>query len=99
MAPLFELALAQIVRYDDEMQLVLGAGTIQQLTEPGTLLPCVRGKVEDDRHAFGEERAYVWRQRILDPGRVLHEGPEVDDFAGIQGRKHVVLCKKDSVFL
>ena len=46
--PLLQLALAQIVRCNDQMKLVLGVGPFKQLTEPRALLSCINGKVEDD---------------------------------------------------
>jgi hypothetical protein len=54
-ASLLELALASIIRCIDEVQLVFGVCAFKQVAEPGSLVSCIAGEVEDDRHASRQE--------------------------------------------
>src|SRR5215467_10675209 len=98
LASFLELALAQRVRGVDEVQLMPGVRAFEDRAEPGPLCLRIAGEVEDDRDAFGEERAHVWLERTPESRRVLDEIRDVDDLARVQAIQELVLHEQDRLF-
>ena len=53
-AAISELTFAYIIGYIDKVELMRCIGLLKQGPEPGSLTLRVAGKIEYDRHAFGE---------------------------------------------
>jgi hypothetical protein len=54
-ASLPQLALAEIIRSIDEVQLMLDVGALEELSKPPTLRSGIAGKIEDDRNSPRQE--------------------------------------------
>jgi hypothetical protein len=61
---------------------MVNVGTLKQLTKPRPLSLGVAGKVEHDGYTSREQRAYVPRKSVPQPGRVLDEARNVYDLSG-----------------
>jgi len=73
--------------------------TLDQLAKPRTLRPGIAEEIEHDGDAFRQKSTNVWRGRVLQPRRALHESLNVSDLAGKKGVQEIVLHREDSMVL
>src|SRR5687767_12993595 len=73
-------------------------GTLDELTEPGTLRLGIAREVEYDGDTLRQKSTNVWSQRVLQSGRVLDESRYISDLARKQVIQELVLNKEHGMF-
>src|SRR6266513_2545366 len=76
---------------------MLNIRTLDQLAKPRTLRLSIAWKIEHDGDTLRQEGANVWRERVLQSRRALHESRNVGDLVRKQGMQEIVLHQKDSI--